>query len=385
MKKNVHNNKKGRVCKVVNFQNKGVTANPISAPYNVKSEGPRIIGLDIANSYVKMTSESGTITYPNTTKLLSEQQKKLIESEGRGGDVFTYVEDSGIQNHYQIGLTDKDVISSSSTSKDRYRSEQFRREFILALARIAQNGEVFAVVTGLPSSDYLDETNKLALKELAGRTYMVLVNGNPISFTISHVFVELQPRGTYLSASYQIINGQVFVKNEELATAKYVGVVDIGWGTTDFALLTEDGFIHEKVGISHAMSNAYELLKENLLEEYSALRDVPLIELEAEIRKKGTIWAGEGNIPKDVIERELTRAFAATANDIISKLKNAVNLDQLNIAVFTGGGVIALREHLRGKIDGTSRKVMVSNAQEANSEGYYIRGVLVKQQGGLNS
>lgn len=353
-------------------------------PLNTLAKPARLVGLDVANAYVKLTTGEGTEVYPNTTKLLSAEDKRVLESEGNHAEkVYTYTDDNGISNMYKIGLTELGVTSSFGKSDDRYRSEQFKKEFVLALAKIAQKNDVFVVVTGLPSEDYVEESNKAALKEFANRTYSVLVDGVAVNFSISHVFVELQPRGTYLSSVYDIENGQLALKNKELTDVKYVAVVDVGWGTTDVALMTRNGQLTGKFGFAYGMSDAYQLLKDNLISDFKSLKKIPLIEIEAEIREHGELYAGGKLIDKERIVKELDKAFNATAIQIMSNIKNAISLDDLNVCIFTGGGVVALREQLRDKISGEYKKLIANNPQTSNSKGYFIRGLLIKQSGGF--
>ena len=88
-------------------------------------------------------------------------------------------------------------------------------------------------------------------------------------------------------------------------------------------------------------------------------------------------------IDKERIVKELDKAFNATAIQIMSNIKNAISLDDLNVCIFTGGGVVALREQLRDKISGEYKKLIANNPQTSNSKGYFIRGLLIKQSGGF--
>lgn len=353
----------------------------------------RYIGLDVANSYVKISGiDFKTITYANTIKYLNQLDKKLFikESERRPFDrlatdeiVFTYE-----GKDYLIGTTDKDSIQSLDKNLNRHASDEYKRNFILALARIAKSGDNFVVCTGVPSSYFNDEKIEESIQDIAG-DYTVERNGVPVVFRITYIYVELEPRGTYLNTIYRLEDEKIFIKNKEISESKYVGILDIGFGTSDLAVFYRDNNKRVKLSgqpetLKTALSDAYLNLKENLSLKYPSIKNMPLIEIENELRMRGYIQPAGAPIPPEVLAKEVDVAFGTVAQNLISELKSAESTDNLNYMIFTGGGFLALKKHFKSKIEGEYRKIEIKSAQTSNSQGYLIRLYMLDKARKLN-
>jgi hypothetical protein len=352
----------------------------------------RFVGLDVANSYVKIeTTDQETVVYANTVKYLNESDKRLfmkemdrkkLEELETDEIVFTYENKS-----YLIGTTDRDSIQGLDKNLNRHAGDSYKRSFLLSLARIANNGDNFVICTGVPSSYYNDNEVEESLQELVGN-YSIDRNDIPVTFRVSFVHVELEPRGTYLSTIYKLENEKIYVKSNEIKDAKYTGVLDLGFGTSDLALFMKDS--HGRVRLAKqpetlktALSDAYQNLKENLKNKYKSISGMPIIELESELRRTGIIQPAGAPIPREILDKEVTEAFGMVAQNIISELKSAEQTDGLNYLIFTGGGMLALQPYLKNRIEGPYQKIMIKGAQTANAKGYLIKLYMLDKSGKL--
>src|SRR5690606_37347940 len=92
-----------------------------------------------------------------------------------------------------------------------------------------------------------------------GGTHTVYVNGTPRTFEIVDVKVLLQPLGTL---THLLIDEHGDIRKEGLGLTradKRSVIVDIGWGTTDVALMQGSNLV-DYFGVDTAMQDAYELI-----------------------------------------------------------------------------------------------------------------------------
>lgn len=142
-------------------------------------------------------------------------------------------------------------------------------------------------------------------------------------------------------------------------------VIDIGFGTTDI-LGTKDGIRPVKldyadVGIMDALNHYLTLINQRMADDGNAGRfaadDVTLM-LQTDVRKYGRSFD---------FSPELVRAKQYAAKLIEAKInQSGVNLNDYDRVLFTGGGAVALREHLT--IPHNAR--INPRAQIGNAQGY---------------
>ena len=350
----------------------------------------RLLGLDCANSYVKMSGDFGELVYPNTVKTLNAKEKKLyiretgvkkLEHKDTDEIIFTYED-----RDYLIGTADRDSVESLDRDFDRHSKDNYKRNFILAVSRIANNGDNFIVCTGVPSFQFTDDEVVDSFKRLHG-TYTVKRDGVDVTFKISYVYVELEPRGTYLSTVYELEDHKVFVKNKDILESKYVGILDSGYGTTDYAGFVKDSRGHVKLenveSVKFAMSDAYAKLKANLFVDYQTIDKMPLIEIEKELRVEKMLQPSGVVIPKEDLDAEVKKAFEETAENILKDLKSKVDTDSLNYLIYTGGGMVTLKDYFKEGLDGNFITASVKEPQIANARGYLIRLYILNKVGQL--
>lgn len=324
----------------------------------------RTVGIEAANSFVKSKSDKGEVTYLNTVRQRTETEELVFA----GSDVFGR---SGGERYKYDGRTYTvgdftDFISSSGRDEDRYSRDQFRLENVLGIAQHVENGDEVRVVTGLPAKHYSDSSRNTIVNGLTG-THTVFVDGSPRTFEVKDVQVILQPLGTL---THLLIRDDGSPRSEGIEltkTGKKSLVVDIGWGTTDVAIM-EASSLMDYFGIDTAMLEAFE----SILVKLGLRNEITPFELEHQLRDGSVVSYGGRKYPAaDIIEL----VMQDTAASIVSKIKNRISLEPFDAVIFTGGGVAALHDYLKAAVIDIPNAIPVKDPQMANARGYYAYGV----------
>ncbi|MGM1023493.1 MAG: hypothetical protein ACQEXV_23905 [Bacillota bacterium] len=333
----------------------------------------RIVGFEAANSYVKYRTVDASDVYFNSLWRIPEVG---YEAAILGGEDSPNIFGIDGENFY-AGTRRKGYMTSSSRDMERYSSDEYRRESLIALAHVANPGEALSVVTAIPGDHYnnKDEVERIITETLRGKTGVVNmeVNAEPLSFGILKVKTLLQPAATVIGVALDE-KGNVRKAYESLTT-DYKIVIDIGWGTTDIAIM--DGMtVIKAVTVEKSMMNAYERIDEKLKRDNPELRSMnyKLFDLEKDLRE-GDIFE-KGGKPYDCTEIK-AEAFEWVAGEMMTEIANIVKLKDADAAIYTGGGVIPLRPYLKRYTDGVNA-MLVDDPQGANARGCYVYGVAMK-------
>ena len=226
----------------------------------------RIVGLDVANSTIKIWTDKINLQYLNTIRQVND-----------AGMVYSFRSDYQMyivgKNIYEVGL--QTAASGGARSISRYGSEQYRTEALIALAMMinslenASDKEILRVVTGVPSSLAKNPNVIEKIKDsLVGTHEVKVVSWNdvkPIVFEIRDVVVVPQPLGTM----YDYVYDEEFDMLDDRLLDQRAIVVDIGWGTTDLAVL-ESARVRSTfsfdIGTSDFISNLQEDVSANIPE-----------------------------------------------------------------------------------------------------------------------
>lgn len=330
----------------------------------------RVIGFEAANSYVKIKSEERDEAYPNVLWRVTEDfQGNIMGGNNKDeSKVYTIGED-----RFRPGVRGvKGYRSSSGTSEYRYRQPQYKNESIIALARHCSDGDSLSVVTAVPAIHYNNKDVQKDIESVLKNVHSIRENDQTKIFTVKKVQTLLQPAAMLVSAAFNADGG---IREAAVAAKTRKLVVDIGWGTTDVAIMYGLDLI-DFFPVEVAMFNAYSRIEKLLKKEYPDLNSQPfkLFDLEQDLRNLDTfIWAGKEYDCKAIKER----AFRDTANEIVAEITNRVQLSEFSMTLFGGGGIEALKDYLRGPLDGYNAR-RVQNAQMANAIGCYIYGKFKK-------
>lgn len=325
------------------------------------------VGVEAANSFVKAATTSEELCYLNTLRRV----EPFEETEGL--TVFAYEGTS-----YVVG--EVTGASSSARNDDRYASEGYRAETIIAVAQLVGDGATVILATGLPAEDNKNSDNHTkAQRNLAGE-HTVYINGEERSFTVKKVYTPLQPIGSVVNRIYgfdrKVRNG-----SESERKARKL-VIDIGFGTTDVADIQGLRTIRYD-GVPLGMLEANRIIKDLLTKKgargIQSYLHMDTIRREAVLETEVDDFTNEDNVKKMVIstggkEYDIAamndEALRYTARLIMQGVENfGYVLKDYDLVLFTGGSTLALHEYLKPYLAGVNTKAE-KGAQIANAKGY---------------
>lgn len=283
-----------------------------------------LLGIDIGYSATKLV---GQYTELKFASIVGTGRERNYVSEKSGDMELEYQ-----GQRYFIGDLAKRESWDATMAFDRNKVNHMNTKLLLlaALGQVSKS-EVW-LTTGLPISDYREQ------RRLLSRTlpcdYRFKLNGMEHFVTIKDALVFPQALGA------------LFAVSDRIKCNKRTGIIDIGFKTTDFAVL-EDGLIYNdrlSRSIDTGISTAYEMT--------AAERNIDFMDVE-------------------VGDEKALQAVAIKIQDSIKRVWRDIHFDAVYLC---GGGGIALKDYFPDAI-------LLPNAQFKNAEGFYI--VAKNKFGGL--
>ena len=198
--------------------------------------------------------------------------------------------------------------------------------------------EPMAVVTGLPVSHYTQQRVE-QLQELLGQAHMVQALSGETSVTVEKVKVIPQPFGSYFDL---VLNDDGKLKEPEKIRER-VGIIDIGFQTTDLALATPQ-FVEASSGsLEVGVRSVADQLSRDLSKTHSITLDTT--EAEEVLRHGSMRIYGEIVDLSEMIEirtREVAEVILSFAHSLWGR---GERLDRL---ILSGGGAIIFRSYFSG-------------------------------------
>lgn len=147
----------------------------------------------------------------------------------------------------------------------------------------------------------------------------------------------------------------------ELANLK-VGVVDIGYKTSDFALASDLEFVGKQSTSSEiAMSTAYNLITQRIQDKFKLEKESYEMD---KIIESGVVRVN--GVPQDITEFK-REAFSVLADKIATEVNNIWDKREIDVILLSGGGGRAIAEYFLPKFP---QGVLVNDSQLANVRGY---------------
>lgn len=319
------------------------------------------IGIDVGYGFVKSTDGEREFVFPSVVGLGQElRYRSELSVRNRPLDNLALTVDN---KDYFVGDLAIRQSEIASRSLDPNRAED-RNVKVLMLAGLnlytQWENETFNVVTGLPTS-YFAAYRDAWVNNLRGSHVLKFkVNGQEKekTITIDKLKVVPQPLGTLYDRA---LNQAGAIQDEDLASLS-VGVVDVGFKTTDFAVADQLEFIDHLSGSTPiGLSNAYGLISERLRSEFKI--DKEQHELDRIVERGEVRIAGKAyDISR--IKREV---FERIALKIITELDSLWDYRNLDVIFFTGGGAQALAEWLLPEF---RNAILADSPQVANTRGF---------------
>lgn len=326
----------------------------------------RVVGIDVANSTIKIqTDNNKSLSYRNTIREVNDAG--LVYSFKNDYQMFVFNNEV-----YEVG--DITVMGSGGRGKARYNSRSFKIEALIGIASILEGGQKdkIRVVTGLPSS--LSKNAQIAedlKKDLVGEYQIKSVKWNEIDdlhFEIVDVIVVPQPLGTLYNFVYDEKTQSV---NQNMLSQRSL-VVDIGWGTTDLAIL-ESSRVRGTFGFEIGVSDYIADLQEDVNNRHpeASIYALNPHQLDIALLESTTVETPFGRYDLSKLAEKHKELQAKRVYTAVMGL--GLEFNKFYRIILTGGGSLQYEKYLK-QLFNDPRLIIQSNAVTANVRGFYLLG-----------
>ena len=334
-----------------------------------ESEFTRIIGLDVANSTLKIWTDELNLKYVNTIRQINDAG--LVYSFKT--DYQMYVYDKSV---YEVGVVS--ASGSGGRGISRYGSEQYKIEALIGITSCLKeipdlaDHEVIRVVTGVPSSLAKNQKVIAQIKQMLTGIHEVKSvtweSVRPITFEIREVIVVPQPLGTMYDYVY---DPEADALNEKLLDQRAI-VIDIGWGTTDIAILetarVRSTFSFD-IGTSDYISDLQEDVNSNVPE--ASIFSLSPHELDLSLLESPVVETPFGQYDLSAyIEKHCKNQAKRVYQEVMGL---GLEFNKFYKIILTGGGSLLYEKYLR-EFFNDPRLVIQNNAVMANCRGFWLLG-----------
>ena len=354
---------------VENYGAEAVAEEPASVAVQPQAEYTRIIGLDVANSTLKIWTDELNLKYVNTIRQINDAG--LVYSFKT--DYQMYVYDKAV---YEVGVVS--AAGSGGRGMSRYGSEQYKIESLIGITSCLKeipnlsDHEVLRVVTGVPSSLAKNQKIITQIKQMLTGVHEVKSvtwdSVRPITFEIREVIVVPQPLGTMYDYVY---DPEADALNEKLLDQRAI-VIDIGWGTTDIAILetarVRSTFSFD-IGTSDYISDLQEDVNSNVPD--ASIFSLSPHELDLSLLESPVVETPFGQYDLSAYVEKHCKNQAKRVYQEVMGL--GLEFNKFYKIILTGGGSLLYEKYLR-EFFNDPRLVIQNNAVMANCRGFWLLG-----------
>lgn len=349
-----------------------------------------LVGVDVGFGGLKYVSNakpepqvipSGVVNgVPASRPLLSSKEINLNELVVKTEDGTFFVGENA------LGMPVEENISVRTEKRDRASDEKSRTLFHtgIGLSLPDESGKYdVAIVTGLPNSDY-DKNIRENLEEFLKKDFKVefyLDRDNSIvkEIHVTKVIVLRQPEGTVTFNQFEFDKENFLAPSEH--RADYVGVIDFGHVSTDYALFRNGVVLEDetKNKSTIGVTEVYKRLRRAVELKFGDMgypfhpsdQDLDYGIRNGHIKYRNT----EFDIQDEINEIVAERAKPITSS-ITTAWGNEANRLQLIIA--TGGGAHVYAEEVGKNFEKENIQafIILENSQFTNCLGFYMYGIL---------
>ena len=337
----------------------------IEGKISVNNEDLKVVGIDVANSTLKVWTDDNQVMYRNTIKQVDDAG--LVYSFETKYKMYVYENEI-----YEVG--DLSATGSGGRGIARYGSKQFKIEAIIGIASALKTGDSYRlrIVTGVPSflaknQEVINDIKKVLIgnHKVQIATYETK---EEVEFEIVEVIVVPQPLGTMYTYVYDEKTKKInkkFVEQRAL-------IVDIGWGTTDIAIL-ESGRVRSTFGFDIGTSDYISEIQAEVNNDIpkSNIRTVNSHELDMRLLEDTTVETPFGTFDLSPYTEKNKKKQAERLYSEIMAL--GLEFNKFYRIILTGGGTILYEKYLR-EIFNDPRLIIQEDAIRANANGFYLLG-----------
>ena len=329
----------------------------------------RIIGLDVANSTLKIWTNELNLKYVNTIREIND-----------AGLVYSFKTDYQMDVYnkqvYEVGILS--ATGSGGRGVSRYGSEDYKIESLIGITACLKElpnlmeHEVLRVVTGVPSNLAKNQKIINQIKNLLTGIHEVKSvtwdSVRPITFEIREVIVVPQPLGTMYDYVY---DPEEDALNEKLLNQRAI-VIDIGWGTTDIAIL-ETARVRStfsfNIGSSDFISDIQEDVNNTLPD--ASIFSLSAHELDEALLESPIVETPFGEYDLSEYVEKWRRYEAKRVYQEVMGI--GFEFNKFYKIILTGGGSLLYEKYLR-ELFNDPRVIIQDNAVMANCRGFWLLG-----------
>ena len=238
-------------------------------------------------------------------------------------------------------------LRSFTLDQDQFVADFTKILAVAALTQVVESNSSVRVVTGLPISYYKRHREQLAAIVKGQHTAEVFDaagHKTPVATTVTHIRVIPQPFGSLFNA---LLNESGDVADRRLVAEK-VGVIDIGFCTTDYTIAdktrySEHGSRTSNAGISRAFENIAGQVKEQ------TGVDVELYRLYDAVSRGSIKVRGQTINLTPMVEAAFDNLASSISSEVDRLWADDWDIDQILV---TGGGATALASYLKTRLQG---------------------------------
>lgn len=301
----------------------------------------RFIGVDVGFGYTKAMDGIRTIVFPS---IISPAVKTGFwpfreERTDRQIDLLDHLSVTLDGETHFIGNLALNQGRFAYATLDRIRTQtpEYKLLFLTALSLFVESpGEPFSVVTGLPVDDF--EDRDILERSFKGK-FSISLTGEEVSFIVKELTVIPQGCGAFMDLLFPDSREEI----NEIYAEGPVGIVDIGYKTTDFVLMQSAEFSWRFSGsIKHGMGMIYQAAVSKFSDVYRGNFDLKSVE---EAMREGVIcWLGE----RIAVDRDLLDSDChGLAQEIAAWIHERWREQKLSRILCAGGGSLMLKPFLK--------------------------------------
>ena len=322
------------------------------------------MGIDVGYGYTKVVTAHHSIIFPSRVGPAKELSFSLKEGTDALGETVEY---DGEQFFVGEKARHSDVTYTLRT-RGWIESKMYGALLTSAVTRAMNNGytasdtDAVIVVTGLPV-DYMRDKTKA--EESVRKTC------DRLGLHIAGINIIPQPFGSFFDMFYDN-NGNIA---GSAPLFKRLGIVDIGYHTTDYILIEDAKHNIEKASGS-VPTGAYEIY-DIVARELKNMFDrdtVTAQEAEHCVKTKNFKFSGQNKDVSTLVDRVLSQV----GQKITGIIKSKWNIEgEVDVVLLTGGGGALIQQHITSI---AHTHFLISDPQMANARGYYKRSVIVERK-----
>lgn len=322
---------------------------------------PKHIGIDIGYGYVKASDGEKEFIFPSTVGVGTDLKfNSLLMNFKKPTDNMIITVDNRKYFVGELAIRQSPMVSRSM-GRNRIEDNSARVLLLTAMALFMDGTEQeFNVVTGLPVDYY--QLYKDDWAHIMQGTHAVRFGSGaeekPMLIAIDKIQMIPQPFGTLYDRR---LDDDGNLLQNDLADLR-VGIVDIGYKTSDLALADGLEFVGKKSNSSEfAMSTAYNIIAQRIQDKYKVGKEH--YELDKVIESGVLRVAG---VPHDISEFK-KEALGSLSDILISEVNSIWDKREIDVIMLTGGGGKAIAEYFLPRFQ---QGVLVNGPQFANVRGY---------------